>query len=173
MLLWNESIPTKFFTKLFLRKKRPVDWAESILSQIFVNFVRNYYGTGTDNQKSAAEIVGHPMLSPDNSRAFVVEKAFLYDFADLTLESLSERIGLSPRQTQRFLRENYGRKFQELRNKSSYVSSRNAACVYKLQYYLDCTEVGYTTAEYFATNFRYFLREISQRLQERKKCKSK
>ena len=157
-----------------LTEKRPgyMTGAESILSQIFVNFVRNYYGTGTDNQKSAAEIVGHPMLSPDNSRAFVVEKAFLYDFADLTLESLSERIGLSPRQTQRFLRENYGRKFQELRTKARMSAAE------MLLVYTNCSitwiaqSVGYTTAEYFATNFRYFYGK-SPRYYWKEKCKSK
>lgn len=112
------------------------------------------------------------MLSPDNSRAFVVEKAFLYDFADLTLESLSERIGLSPRQTQRFLRENYGRKFQELRTKARMSAAE------MLLVYTNCSitwiaqSVGYTTAEYFATNFRYFYGK-SPRDYRKEKCKSK
>ena len=56
--------------------------------------------------------------SEDNSdlndrRYLIVESAFLYDPAGVTLSSLAEAVGLSERQTQRLLLKYYGKSFSE------------------------------------------------------------
>ena len=43
------------------------------------------------------------------------DEIFLYEYAVITLEALSQRLHLSPRQTQRFLKKSYGKTFVELR----------------------------------------------------------
>lgn len=49
---------------------------------------------------------------PDDKRLIIIENAFLYE-PKLTLRSLSEKLGLCERQTQRLLKQYYGKTFRE------------------------------------------------------------
>ena len=95
-------------------------------------------------------------LPLNRNREFLVELAFLYDFAVISLNDLSDRIGLSCRQTQRFLRDNYGKNFQEMR-KDARISAAEMLLSCTQENISDIAEiVGYSTAEHFAAAFRKY-----------------
>lgn len=79
----------------------------SFVSLILTSLVRNYSG---DIEQSVFE-----KSSPDYKRLNIVEGSFFNNYDTLTLEELSQRLNLSPRQTQRFLVKNYSKSFSELK----------------------------------------------------------
>ena len=65
---------------------------ESLLTQLLVLTVRNL--ELPENMEPTAEF----SLSDRND--LIIEESFLYEYRDLTLEKLSSRLALSPRQTE-------------------------------------------------------------------------
>jgi AraC-like DNA-binding protein len=55
---------------------------------------------------------------PESGRVMTADEAFLYEYNTVTLPSLSERLNLSMRQTQRFIREKYGIPFSALKSRA-------------------------------------------------------
>lgn len=84
-----------------------------------------------------------------------IEEAFLYDYRDLTLKSLSERIGLSMRQTQRILRERYGATFSEKKTQAR-MSAANVLLQKGLSVTRVAEEVGYSCVEHFSAEYRKY-----------------
>ncbi|MGM9552044.1 MAG: helix-turn-helix domain-containing protein [Clostridia bacterium] len=82
----------------------------SLVSLILVSLVRNY---SHDVEQSVFE-----KSSPDYKKLNIVEGSFFNDYRTLTLEELSQRLNLSPRQTQRFLEKNYSKSFSELKSEA-------------------------------------------------------
>ena len=52
-------------------------------------------------------------MSPQETIFLIIEEAFLYDYANITIDELAMRIGLSVRQTQRILKQYYGVTFRD------------------------------------------------------------
>lgn len=82
---------------------------KSIITEILVDLIRNYNG--------CAEHQSHTKTTLSDKRTLIADEIFLFEYATITLNSLSERLGLSGRQTQRFLQKTYGKNFLELRTK--------------------------------------------------------
>ncbi len=77
---------------------------ETLLQQCVVKIVRNYEN----------KLQSHSHFAPSNlvdSKYIVVEEIFLYEFETITLDLLAKRLGLSNRQTERFLKSYYGKTF--------------------------------------------------------------
>ena len=91
---------------------------------------------------------------PDDRRKFLIDRAFIYHYKDITLTSLAKLLNLSSRQTGRIIRQEYGMSFLELRTKSRL----DAACV-KLQSDHQksirqiAEEVGFDDTAYFSRQF--------------------
>ncbi|MBR1811385.1 MAG: AraC family transcriptional regulator [Clostridia bacterium] len=49
----------------------------------------------------------------DDEKFYIIDVLFWYDYARLTLESLSDKLGISARQTQRILKRHYGKTFRQ------------------------------------------------------------
>lgn len=81
----------------------------ALLQQAVVFLVRNYQ-TPRPGSSSGASPGGLY-----ESRAFLTDKAFLYEYQDITLDRLSTDLGLSSRQTERFLKDYYGKTFAQKR----------------------------------------------------------
>lgn len=77
---------------------------ESLLQQCIVKIVRNY------ENRNQSRLRFSPSSLVD-SKYLIVEESFLYEFETITLEHLAGRLGLSVRQTERFLKEYYGKTF--------------------------------------------------------------
>lgn len=80
---------------------------KSIITEILVDLIRNY--TGCAAYQSLTK------TASSDKRALIADEMFLFEYATITLDNLSNKLGLSPRQTQRFLRKIYGKNFLELR----------------------------------------------------------
>ena len=77
----------------------------------------------------------------EETMLLVADEIFLYEYRDITLEGMAKRLGLSVRQTQRFLERMYGKSFTRKK-----LEARMSAAVPMLQ------------------NGRYTITEISERL---------
>ena len=130
------------------RKQAGYTWiVQSMLQQILVLMVRNYSAIVPPSADSAV---------PGERQSLILDESFLYDYATLTLESLSKRLALSPRQTQRLLREKYNQTFQQKKN-----AARMSAAVILLQSTdLPVTEIaeqlGFSSSEHFTNAFRTY-----------------
>ncbi len=121
---------------------------ESIIKQIIISCVRNYsVNKENDDLKR---------IKPVDKQYLIIEEAFLYEYASLTLSSLAARLNLSTRQTQRLLQEHYGMNFQ---SKKTEAKMSAAALMLGLP---DRTvtgiadELGYSSVEHFSSAFRKF-----------------
>lgn len=94
-------------------EKRKIGCVKSVVnltSLLLIALARNYAGS-----EKAEE---YDKITPDDRRMVIIDESFLYSYATLTLDELSRRLSLSPRQTQRFLKKAYGKTFVELRAES-------------------------------------------------------
>lgn len=122
---------------------------EALLQQSIVKLVRCY------EQKRAS---GPPSLpsSPGDSKAIIVEESFLYEYETLTLENLSRRLGLSSRQTERFIREYYGKTFLQKKTEAK----MSMAKIYLDDGSLNISEIadrlGYSAIQHFSYAFKQY-----------------
>lgn len=83
-----------------------IDAVKSLSTLILVALARNYSG---DNSFSSYE-----KSTPDYRRTSIVEESFFHEYSTITIAELSRRLGLSSRQTQRFLLKNFSRTFTQM-----------------------------------------------------------
>ena len=120
---------------------------QSFLQQIVVLMVRNYSSIVPSNAVSSI---------PGNQQSLILDESFLYDYATLTLDSLSRRLALSPRQTQRLLLKKYNQTFQQKK-----TAARMSAAVLLLQS-TDLSiakiadQLGFSSSEHFTNAFRSY-----------------
>ena len=142
------ELMSSLFTEL---EKRSIGYrtvVESIIKQIIISCVRNY-PVNEDNS------VPKGITSADN-QYLIIEEAFLYEYASLTLPMLAGRLNLSTRQTQRLLTEHYGMNFQ---SKKTEAKMSAAALMLRLP---DRTitgiadELGYSSVEHFSSAFKKY-----------------
>ncbi len=127
------------------------EMGETILRRIILLMVKSY-------QKDIPLIFkGKKKVQASNAEHYpLVEDAFFYDYKTLCLSELSELLHLSERQTQRFLKEHYGKTFSQ-----KLLEARMSAALPMLlntDFTIEkiAEEVGYSTGEHFSTAFRRF-----------------
>jgi AraC-like DNA-binding protein len=123
--------------------------AELLLKQLIVKLVRNY------EIKSEKGIESYSINLVDN-KYLIIEECFLYEYKTLTLEILSQRLGLGIRQTERLLKTHYGKSFLQKRTQAR----MSAACIMLHNQDLSITkiaeETGYSCLEHFSSAFNNF-----------------
>lgn len=122
---------------------------QSILCQLIISMVRNYRQV----PKSSSHFAGSSM---NDSKSLVTEEYFLYEYQKLSLEDLSGRLGLSPRQTERYLKEHFGKTF--LQKKTESRMSTAAILLSDLSRSITSVseELGYSSIEHFSTAFKRY-----------------
>lgn len=120
---------------------------EALLQQCIVKVVRNYEGNRFSKQHFA----------PSNlidGKTLIIERAFLYDYETITLEALAKTLGLSIRQTERFLKKYYGKTFQQKKQEAR----MSAAKIYLTDNRLSITQIAeklnYSTSQHFTQAFK-------------------
>lgn len=118
-----------------------------LLQQLLVKLVRCY-----ELGKISPE--HFPPSNRRDSSSVIVEEYFLYEYQSCSLETLSARLGLSARQTERLLKRQYGITFREKRTQArmavaSVLLLETAASVTDI-----ALELGYSSAEHFTNAFR-------------------
>lgn len=105
-----EKFPDTVLRLVFLENRdRRVDYETAVsglLQQLLTEIVRYFL--------PAESIAGKGAESLNDRRFWIIENAFLFD-EHLTLRSLSEKIGLCERQTDRLLQKYYGKGFREMK----------------------------------------------------------
>ncbi|MFI3208337.1 MAG: AraC family transcriptional regulator [Eubacteriales bacterium] len=122
---------------------------ETLLSQFVVKVIRNY--------KHRSESRKH--FAPSNlvdSKYIIVEESFLYEHHNLTLEKLASRLGLGTRQTERFIKDCYGKTFLQKK-----IESNMAMAALKLSDTQDTItriseDLGYSSIEHFSHAFKKY-----------------
>jgi len=102
--LW--ALLKKLFAELRKHQIGYMIQVEAIALQIFVNLVRNFEKSGLSTER-------FPKSNLSDAKSLIIEESFLYNCEELTLEKLSEKLALGIRQTERLLKEYYGKTFQQ------------------------------------------------------------
>ncbi len=101
----------------------------------------------------SSELIMSEEETPDDKKFVIIENAFIFDYMNITLPELSQRLGLSVRQTQRILKEYYGVTFREkqvsARLEAAFVKLQKGRAVGEVAY-----EVGYADVPSFIRAFR-------------------
>ena len=79
---------------------------KSLVTLVLVALVRNYAGNNYLNV--------YEKNTPEYMRISITEESFFNDYDKLTLDTLSDRLKLSRRQTQRFLEKTFSKTFSEI-----------------------------------------------------------
>lgn len=121
---------------------------EALCKMLLILLIRNY-----ENTSRSFSIL--PEFSLNTARNLIIENAFLSDYSSITLELLSERIGLSRRQTERLLKEQYGKTFLQKR-----TEARMSAALILLDAQKPMKQIaeilGYSSCEHFSNSFKQF-----------------
>lgn len=80
----------------------------NLFEMLILKVIRNF------SDDSHAEVEPRA-LSAEDRRKFIMDEAFIYNYRDMTLTSLSKLLSLSERQTMRNIRQYYGVSFSEFR----------------------------------------------------------
>ena len=100
-------------------ENKKIGYIQSVINltnQIMVCLARNY--AGSDQAGDYAPI------TPDDKRMIIADECFMYSYKSITLDILSNRLNLSKRQTQRFLKKAYGKSFIELRTEKRRIKAK-------------------------------------------------
>lgn len=122
---------------------------ESLLQQCIVKLVRNY------ERKSPSKLHFEPSNLVD-SKYLIVEESFLYHYETITLESLSKKLGLSTRQTERFLKANYGKTFQQKKTEAKMSMAKLLLATPTLSISEIANRLNYSSIQHFSYAFRQF-----------------
>ena len=145
------------FDELECKQPGYLTQASALLQQMVIYLIRNYQVPRPGN------ITGMHTGGLDEKRAFLTDKAFLYEYRDVTLDRLSEYLGLSGRQTERFLKEYYGKTFAQKRTDAR----MSAACVFlkeeKPDLYDIAEKTGYRSIDYFIKAFKNYFQITPKR----------
>lgn len=121
-----------------------------LLSQLIISMVRNY-----NDIHHAGSHFARSSLS--DSKDIIIEEYFLYEYKNLSLDDLAKRLGLSPRQTERCLKEHYNKTFLQKKTESrmstaTILLSDPARSITSIS-----NDLGYSSIEHFSSAFkRYF-----------------
>jgi AraC-like DNA-binding protein len=135
---------------------------EALLEQCIVKIVRNYEAKRPSKQHFAPSNL-------TDSKYLIVEESFLYDYATLTLEELSRRVGLSTRQTERFLQEYYGKTFLQKRA----AAKMSMAAVFLHNDKMSISEISdrlnYSSVQHFSSAFKQYYHISASEYRKNKK----
>ncbi|MBO4391649.1 MAG: helix-turn-helix domain-containing protein [Lachnospiraceae bacterium] len=97
-------------------------------------------------------------LTPADKTYLTIEEAFLYNYRDLTLDSLAGLLNLSRRQTERLLLKHYNKTFQQKKKEAR----MSAACILlqsgDKSVASVAEELGYSSPEHFSNAFKKYYR---------------
>ena len=144
-----ELLLHRLFYELRYQQTGYITQVQALLSQIVVTLVRNY------EQPYQPTTIFLPS-NLENSKSLILEESFLYEYADISLEKLSSRLALSTRQTERFIRELYGKTFRQKKTEARMSAAALLLADSEKSISEIAEELGYSSVEHFSTAFRRF-----------------
>lgn len=91
-----------------------------------------------------------------DTKSLIADDYFLYECKSLSLEGLANRLGLSPRQTERYLKDHYGKTFIQKKTESRMSTAALLLSDAKNSITLISDELGYSSIEHFSTAFKRY-----------------
>lgn len=122
---------------------------KSIFQNLIVSIVRNY-----NNALMSSVDIPSPTLN--DNRFIIIENSFLHDYCEITLEKLSERLGLSKRQTSRILQDYYKITFQEKKLQARMSAAMNLLLNSEMNIGQIAETTGFNSVEYFCNAFKKY-----------------
>lgn len=122
---------------------------ELLLAQLLICLIRNY-----DPEKYSRDHMAPGNLIDSNS--IIIEEYFLYEYDTLSLNTLADRLKLSPRQTQRLIWKYYGKSFQQKKTEarmsvaSILLRDQNRSIAFIAD------TLGFSSPEHFSAAFRKY-----------------
>lgn len=103
------------------------------------------------------EMTPKPILSSTvDIKSLIADNYFLYECKSLSLEGLAKRLDLSPRQTERYLKEHYGKTFIQKKTESRMSTAALLLSDPKISITQISDELGYSSIEHFSTAFKRY-----------------
>ncbi len=120
---------------------------EALLKQLVVHMIRNYENKRLSENHFETSNLG-------DSKYLIIEECFLYQYQNITLETLSKRLQLGPRQTERLLKKHYNKTFLQKRTEAK-MSAIVILLMDKSKSISDISnESGYSSVEHFSYAFK-------------------
>ena len=126
-----------------------VTQVESLLTQLIIHTVRNY-----ESRQKALRHFGPSNL--EDSKFIILEEYFLYEYQSLSLEDLAGRLGLGRRQTERLLKDHYGKTFQQKKTEAKMAAAALLLADRQRSIASVAVELGYSSPEHFSAAFRHY-----------------
>lgn len=126
--------------------------SEALLRLIVIHLTRLYRSGLSPSDKPAPT----PALTRDGLMP-ILEDAFFYRHATLTLQELSRLLNLSPRQTQRLLRASFGKTFSQKLTEARMSAASQLLKSTELSVTEIGSRVGFSSVEHFSSAFRRFM----------------
>ncbi len=139
----------QLFYELENRYTGYVTQVEALLTQLIILMVRNY-----EMKSKAKEHFGPSNL--EDSKFIILEEYFLYEYQSLSLDTLSQRLGLSRRQTERLLKEHYGKTFQQKKTEAKMAAAAILLSDGSRSISSIAEELGYSSGEHFSAAFKRY-----------------
>lgn len=129
--------------------------AEALLKQCVIKMIRNY-----QHRRESKKYIAPPNTIDRNY--IIAEECFLYESESITLVGLANRLGLSTRQTERFLQNTYSRTFLQKK-----TEARMSLAAIRLAESSDSIteiafELGYSSAEHFSHAFKKYYKTTAR-----------
>jgi len=121
----------------------------SLLRQLIISIVRNYMEITSISRN-------YTHLTFTDNKPLVIEEYFLYEYNNLSLEDLSSRLNLSPRQTERYLKEHYGKTFIQKKTESKMATAALLLSDSSMSITNVSDDLGYSSIEHFSTAFKRY-----------------
>ncbi|HJA93411.1 MAG TPA: AraC family transcriptional regulator [Candidatus Eisenbergiella merdipullorum] len=142
------ALMMEIFEELQSQRTGCIFRVEALLRQLLVGLVRNYEKSGRPKAAS--------LSAAADKTAVIIEEYFLYQYRNLSLEDLADKLGLGTRQTERLLQRQYGKTFlqkkAEARMSAAAIllsdSSRSITSV--------AEDLGYSSIEHFSSAFKSY-----------------
>jgi len=122
---------------------------ETLLQQLVIQLIRNY----ENNQRSQNQVKSFDLAF---NKYFIIEECFLYEYKDLSLDALADRLGLSPRQTERLLNQHYDKTFLQKKMEAKMSAASILLMDPKKRITDIALELGYSSVEHFSSAFRRY-----------------
>lgn len=122
---------------------------EALLQQFILHLIRKYSVSGAEGSPSAA-----PKLPTEDLSYLLIEEAFLYNYRDITLESLASQVGLGIRQTERLLQVHYRKTFQQKKTEARMSAATSLLRDTDYSVSAIAEQLGYSSPEHFSHAFK-------------------
>lgn len=125
------------------------DNMRALLTLLITTTVRNYQELGK---------IESPLTKSSNidTKPVLIDDYFLYEYQSLSLEDLAKRLGLSPRQTERYLKEHYGKTFIQKKMESRMSTAALMLTDSNESISVISEKLGYSSIEHFSTAFKRY-----------------